>query len=510
MSLALSLAMLLAVAAPAQAPADGGIAAVVAPFVGDEVVMVAHIDLTKWDGETSPRRLLGKLAEVGNVNMTAQVASGWLEALKKAGASEVFAVVEPADMPGFPLLVVPLAAGTDGKAIAQVLSGGTPNVPLRWPAVETIRGAIVAGTPTALARIRIAEVRPRAELGPALAATNGAVLQVAILPSTTLRRAIAESMPSLPSALGGGDITTITQGLRWGALGLDLEPKPRLRVIVQAKDADAAQALRKVAVEAIDRIVKGIQSDPAAAGLSKALGRVEPEVRGDRVTLEADLQKTAELLAAEMTGAREAARRAQCSNNLKQIALALHNYHDNQNAFPAAYSVGKDGKPLLSWRVHILPYLDQAPLYKEFHLDEPWDSPHNRALISRMPKSYACPSGSPKLVSEGKTTYLTPRGASTVFPGAQAIRMQEIADGTSNTILAIDAPDDAAVVWTKPDDWEVDPAIKPPGPFGHHFGATNFVFADGSVHFLKDTTSLKLLQALTTRDRGEVVNLDEK
>ncbi len=101
------------------------------------------------------------------------------------------------------------------------------------------------------------------------------------------------------------------------------------------------------------------------------------------------------LLLPAVQAAREAARRAQCVNNLKQIGLALHNYHDTTNGFPAAAITSKDGKPLLSWRVAILPYIEQQELYNQFHLNEPWDSPHNKTLIARMPVAYNCPSRIP-------------------------------------------------------------------------------------------------------------------
>ena len=78
-------------------------------------------------------------------------------------------------------------------------------------------------------------------------------------------------------------------------------------------------------------------------------------------------------------------------NNEKQIALAMHNYHAANDHLPPAAIKDKAGKPLLSWRVAILPYLEQAALYNKFHLDEPWDSPHNKALIASMPAVYACP-----------------------------------------------------------------------------------------------------------------------
>ena len=97
------------------------------------------------------------------------------------------------------------------------------------------------------------------------------------------------------------------------------------------------------------------------------------------------------LLLPAVQAAREAARRSQCVNNLKQIGLAMHNYHAQQNKFPGAAITNKQGKPLLSWRVAILPLLDQQGLYEKFKLDEPWDSPHNRALLTsilfRLPSS---------------------------------------------------------------------------------------------------------------------------
>src|ERR1700676_3675353 len=98
------------------------------------------------------------------------------------------------------------------------------------------------------------------------------------------------------------------------------------------------------------------------------------------------------LLLPAVQAAREAARRAQCVNNLKQIGLAMHNYHSTYDCFPPAVTADDQGRPLLSWRVLILPYLEEAPLYAQFHLDEPWDSPHNLPLASKMPRVYTCPS----------------------------------------------------------------------------------------------------------------------
>ena len=125
---------------------------------------------------------------------------------------------------------------------------------------------------------------------------------------------------------------------------------------------------------------------------------------------------------------RVAAASMSSQNSLKQIGLAMHNYHDNTGYLPPATSYSEDGKPLLSWRVLILPYMEQGELYKQFKLDEPWDSPHNIQLVERMPKVFQHPMAGSK-TPPGHTHYrvfVTPRdakGPSTVFsdgirPGA--------------------------------------------------------------------------------------------
>ena len=101
---------------------------------------------------------------------------------------------------------------------------------------------------------------------------------------------------------------------------------------------------------------------------------------------------TVSLFLPAVRSAREAARRSQCVNNLKQIGLGFHNYHSSNDCLPAAAITDKDGRPLLSWRVAMLPYIESSPLYSKFHLDEPWDSPHNLSLLEPTPLVYACPS----------------------------------------------------------------------------------------------------------------------
>ena len=209
------------------------------------------------------------------------------------------------------------------------------------------------------------------------------------------------------------------------------------------------------------------------------------------------------LLLPAVQAAREAARRNVAVNDMKQIGLAMHNYHDIYKHFPARTIRDAEGKPLLSWRVAILPLLDQA-LYKEFHLDEPWDSEHNRKLIEKMPAVFNNPSNT--VGDEGKTVYLLPTGKGTMFEGNNALTFQEVTDGLSNTIMIVEAADDAAVEWTKPGDLSFDPAKPTAGLSGARPGGFQAAFGDGSVRFLADAIDESVLKALFTPRGGETVD----
>jgi len=213
------------------------------------------------------------------------------------------------------------------------------------------------------------------------------------------------------------------------------------------------------------------------------------------------------LLLPAVQKAREAARRSQSINKLKQIGLAMHNYHDVTKAFPAAANVDKNGKKLLSWRVHILPYIDQDALYRQFHLDEPWDSEHNKQFIKQIPVAYVQPSHA-DLAKDGKTVYLVPTGKGLAFEGNEGMRLQDFTDGTSNTILAVESHRDAAVVWTKPDDLVVDLKAPLKNLKSAMDGGFHLLLCDGSVRFVSDAIDVNILKALFTRSGGEVINFD--
>jgi prepilin-type processing-associated H-X9-DG protein len=210
------------------------------------------------------------------------------------------------------------------------------------------------------------------------------------------------------------------------------------------------------------------------------------------------------LLLPAVQQAREAARRTQCQNNLKQIALALHSYHDVYGAFPPAFIADKDGKPMHSWRVLILPYLD-ATLYSEYSFSEAWDGPNNSRLLARMPSVFRCPSD-PASMASTNTSYVGVFGEHCVFRGTKPVAIKDITDGTSSTLLAGEVKSN--IPWMKPEDVDIKlyPAIGGARGFGsYHAGGANFVMCDGSVRFVNQSVLQPTLDALYTRDGNEPV-----
>ena len=196
-------------------------------------------------------------------------------------------------------------------------------------------------------------------------------------------------------------------------------------------------------------------------------------------------------------------------NNLKQIGLALHNYHEVHKSLPPAFSLGKDDKPLLSWRVAILPFLDgeAARLHREFKLDEPWDSPHNKKLIERMPRVYALP-GAEKLES-GKTAYVAVRGKHTILSGSEPRSIADVTDGTSKTIVVVEGSNELSVIWTKPADFEFDPQNPADRLLGRREDGFLALFMDGSARMIKRTAAAETLRRLFNRDDGQIVDRDD-
>lgn len=207
------------------------------------------------------------------------------------------------------------------------------------------------------------------------------------------------------------------------------------------------------------------------------------------------------LLLPAVQAAREAARRNQSLNNIKQINLGLLNYESEQRSLPVIGTDAAGNKPNLSWRVHLLPYIEGgSALYEQFHLDEPWDSEHNLSLLDQMPSCYMNPS----LPLGNKTTYLAVVGPGAAFRGEDpGPRFADFTDGI-DTIWIVEADEEEAVEWTKPDDWEFDPNDPTRGLGKLRRGQVLVGRIDGSAGAL-DTNFLGpgTLNREMTRDAGD-------
>jgi Protein of unknown function (DUF1559) len=204
------------------------------------------------------------------------------------------------------------------------------------------------------------------------------------------------------------------------------------------------------------------------------------------------------------------------ANSLKQIGMAIENYHEVSGHLPADI-ISADGAPLLSWRVALLPFVEQQPLYTEFRPDEPWDSGHNKTLLEKMPRVYRTPK------DPGPPPYTT-RFQSLLGPGTaferRGLTWADFPDGRSNTLLVVEAGN--PVPWSKPGDISYDPNGPLPALGSGYTKTIKFVcyevghrpgfvacFADGSVRFIRQSVDEKVLRALITRNGGEAVDLSD-
>jgi prepilin-type processing-associated H-X9-DG protein len=214
------------------------------------------------------------------------------------------------------------------------------------------------------------------------------------------------------------------------------------------------------------------------------------------------------LLLPAVQAAREAARRAQCINNLKQIGLAIQLYQAADGCFPMAAVPDRFGKPFASWRVAILPYLGHRALYNGYNFSLRWDSPHNSTSINQMPSVYMCPSGS-GADPPGTTRYRVFVGKDALFERNQITSVQNVTDGTANTLMVVESKQ--AVPWAKPDDelnFSQGISYQLSGMGSAHPGGSSALFADGSVRFIRDSIRANVFSALVTRCGGEVISPD--
>lgn len=209
-----------------------------------------------------------------------------------------------------------------------------------------------------------------------------------------------------------------------------------------------------------------------------------------------------------VTAARAASLKSQSSDRLQLIAQAMLQYQAEHGRFPPAYVADAKGKPMHSWRVLLLPYLGERSLYQQYDFNQPWDSPTNMAIVTRMPEAYGSP-GDPG-VALHDTSYLVIVGRNTVFPGNGSLNTNDITDGPANTLLVVESTE-SGICWLEPRDLEaskMDYGVNTAASNcirSHHPYGAQAAFADGKTHYLTNDLSAEFIEALSTAAKGDDV-----
>jgi Protein of unknown function (DUF1559) len=440
----------------------------------------------------------------------------------------IIRVAQPMDAPKLRKLLVPDAKEVKGK---------------RFPWYVDVFGAslliaddrtFVLGPKDEVARIANADPAIGNFLRESIAvAASDRPLVIGVVPSALPAEWQAEVMKEIPSAIHPMLI------VKSGIVSLDLVGEGHLHLDLAYPTTTGAEAgermiksangpVRKLIASTIkeleemvfDEKAVAVKQLPLAAAATLGLGvlkRAEEILESDKVrrdgsnvlaTVELPTgSKTILVPAAFATGAviggiashwREDIQ-ARHTNNLKQIILGLHNINDTNGQAEAAIKDG-DGKPLLSWRVALLPFLEEDNLYRQFKLDEPWDSEHNKKLIEKMPKIFEIEGVTTK---KGYTHYRSFVGEKAIWDFNRSLMIGAVPDGTSNTIVFVQAKE--PVIWTKPEELIADGKVQIRPQLLFREGRTIVGMADGSVKVLKDTVDEKIWKLLVDPADGEVI-----
>lgn len=313
--------------------------------------------------------------------------------------------------------------------------------------------------------------------------------------------------PVPPEAINSVD------GLNSFVLTADLTGPSLAKLQIDALSPTAAGQFQQLATQMKTAITNGWEAQKQQENVKK---ETPPEVislvdrliagstidaTGERVTINVarpqDLEQVVQKsLIPAIMAARAAAGRVSKRNNLKQIGLAFHNYHTAHQSFTPTGDKGQG----LSWRVHLLPFLDSSALYNKFKLDEPWDSPHNKALLAEMPDLYKVDGAAP-----GTTSIMGFSGNGAAF-GRPKLSIRDITDGTTSSILFVQAGPDKAVPWTKPEDLPFNPA-DPLAAMGKlPLDGFSAGMADSSVKTFSSNIDKQRLKALITIDGAEIID----
>jgi hypothetical protein len=502
-------ALLFAVPGLAQVPGEqSSFAKTAAPFIDVHTLVVVRVDVSRAEVDSVLKLAAPIFGEGDEGGEAVAGIKQWVKDFIRVGGKDIFLTYGPGDFPNLPCFIAKAPDNERArKAIEEKLL-----VAYRLFGKDAesanIHNCICVGTRESLAVLEARKAVERPDLAAAIEIGKDGVAQLAFAMSAEAKKIHEQVAPTLPAELGGGRIQTLTRGLKWVALVVGPGPKLPAKLITETTSPQAAHDLRGLernaqSVALAQLLKSGGETDADFEKRVKELiERNRTTTDGSRITTEWEIATT--LLEAIKLPEVAPADRVRSMNNMKQLMLALHNYHDAVGHFPTDIR-DKDGNPLLSWRVQILPYIEQDNLYRQFRMNERWDSEHNKKLIAQMPKVFRSPRQADAI--KNKTTYLAPLGKGSMWDEPKGLKIFQITDGLSNTIGLVEADDDRAVTWSKPEDITIDPKNPMAGLLGHYTEGFHVALADGSVRFIKKTIDPKTLWHLFTRDGGEVMEI---
>lgn len=370
------------VVAAAQVPDIDARAKAIAPLVDDQTILVARLDVTQVDLEPVFRRLekmMRDLVGPGGPEQLAearQEADQWIAAFAKAGGREIY-LVGPIDALPSTFLAVPLAPEADAKALSKLLGvkGPTASAPSRAhedpfvPEVaERVGGMLVVGSRTAVTRARQTTPAERPALTKAFQAAGDGAVQLLVLPTDDSRRVMAELMPTLPDALGGGPTTALTDGMRWAALGAGFKPDLSVTGVIQSTDPAAAKALGEVIKRIYANLAANTRVPMVDLEIGKILAMLQWRIEGSRLTLSINAAQVDKLMAETVLPAfrraRPLAMRSMSAANFNAIGKGLHLYAaDHDGAFPPNLRVLVEKKYLNACALVNPAHPDRKPAY---------------------------------------------------------------------------------------------------------------------------------------------------
>ena len=363
-------------------------------------------------------------------------------------------------------------------------------------------------------------------------------LVIAAIDTRWLRRRLTQAAPpsgpdaSSPFGVKLDTIAPLLEKAQAYVISVDASPGIRVDVRAVTRGGDGAKPVAETlqAVITLARnSIEGLMQDSAGKPLGDAmkgtfaaagdlLAQAKIETSGNVVHLQAkstmELSEVVKSVAPALTTARATARRMSSMNNLKQIGLAFHNYAAVYNHLPSPALLGGEQKKYpYSWRVALLPFIEQQVLYDQYRFDEPWDGPNNRKLIDQMPATYSVPGPNGNPLSRSTSSYYVFAGEAAALGGPQAPggkiaepKFEMIADGAHKTILAVEW--EGNIPWTKPADIPFDLGGAVPAIGGFWPDGLNALMCDGSVRGFPKQFDPETLKALITRAGGEVIQAE--